>query len=371
MAVLYIKEQGSCVQKCGERIIVTKGRRELLDIPVMSVETIALFGNVQMTTQLLHFLMEQGVDVSYFSVGGKYIGQAAAETSKNIFVRFAQYERYLDMESRLAMARIIVRNKGENQLAMLEQFRWDRVGEAAPEQDVAVDGYDWRRDVEQIRAQLDRLDQMETANQLLGAEGMCSNIYFHSFAHMFHGKVTFPGRNRRPPRDPINVILSLGYTFLTREVSSALEAQSFEMYLGFLHGIRYGRKSLPLDMMEEFRQPIIDRLVLRLFNKRILNEFHFEDTEDAVALNEEGFQIFCKEYERWMTDKAYADGRKNFRGIIREQAQHLKTAIQKREEYHPFCWKASAEAASGEGSESGLQYSAAEGREQQEESQCT
>lgn len=115
-------------------------------------------------------------------------------------------------------------------------------------------------------------------------------LYFSVFSHMLKSNVKFETRNRRPPKDPINVILSLGYTFLTKEVESVLALHSFEMYIGFLHGIRYGRKSLALDLVEEFRQPVVDRLVLRLFNKRILNEYDFETQEGRVLLLEEGFR---------------------------------------------------------------------------------
>lgn len=327
MAVLYIREQGSCVQKRGERIVVTKNRKELLDIPVMGVENIALMGNVQMTTQMLYYLMGQGVDVSYFSYGGNYLGHSAAESSRNIFVRFSQYELYLNLPNRLSMAKTIVRNKIENQKSLILQYRW------------TGSDYDWRSDLAQMEKTQAKLEGADTPNQILGIEGMCSSIYFKSFAQMFRCKITFPGRNRRPPKDPINVILSLGYTFLTREVSAALEAESFEMYLGFLHGIRYGRKSLALDMVEEFRQPVIDRLVLRMFNKQIISEFDFETEDDAISLSEEGFRKFCREYEKWMTDKNFSDSNKSFRSAIKEQAALLKRAIQQKESYLPYAWE--------------------------------
>ena len=102
----------------------------------------------------------------------------------------------------------------------------------------------------------------------------------------------------------VNVILSLAYTYLTREACSILEAESFEPYLGFLHGIRYGRKSLALDLVEEFRQPVVDRLVLMLFNKHMLGVNDFESSDDGrVILTEDGYKIFCREYERWMTGR--------------------------------------------------------------------
>ena len=147
----------------------------------------------------------------------------------------------------------------------------------------------------------------------------------------------FKGRNRRPPRDPVNVILSLAYTFLTREACSILEAESFEPYLGFLHGIRYGRKSLALDLVEEFRQPVVDRLVLMLFNKHMLGVNDFESSDDGrVILTEDGYKIFCREYERWLTGRNSNAGDPSFRNRIKQQAAVLRKTIQKNEEYVPF-----------------------------------
>ena len=150
----------------------------------------------------------------------------------------------------------------------------------------------------------------------------------------------FNGRNRRPPRDPINVIISLAYTLLTKEVSNALDAESFEPYLGFLHGIRYGRKSLALDIVEEFRQPIVDRLVILLFNKRMIGKYDFEFPEEGrVILTEDGFKKFCGEYERWINGKNTLAGDKNFRLRIKEQVSKLKIAVKEHSEYTPYSWR--------------------------------
>ena len=129
-------------------------------------------------------------------------------------------------------------------------------------------------------------------------------------------------------------------TFLTKEVCSALDAESFETYLGFLHGIRYGRKSLALDVMEEFRQPVADRLVMLLFNKRIIGKYDFDFPESGgVILNEDGFRKFCVEYEKWMDGRNTASGEKSFRNIIRRQTAELKRSILQKENYVPYRWK--------------------------------
>ena len=329
MAVLYIKEQGAMIQKADERIIVTKNQNRLLDIPVFQIENIAVIGNVQISTQALHLLMEKGIDVSYLTYSGKYLGNTAAESSKNIFLRFEQYRFYLDGDRRLSMAKTITSNKISNQMEVMKEHRRKD------------SGYDWDRDLATMKKLENSLSNQKTANEILGVEGMCSNIYFRSFGHMIDCDFDFNGRNRRPPKDPVNVIISLAYTLLTKEVSSALDAESFEPYLGFLHGIRYGRKSLALDIVEEFRQPVVDRLVMILFNKRMIGRYDFDfQNEGRVMLTEDGFKKFCSEYERWMNGTNSLSGEKSFRNIIRNQVSLLKQSIRKGEEYRPYSWRA-------------------------------
>ena len=304
MAVIYVKEQGALVQKQGGRIVVSKNAQPLLEFPISNIEGIALIGNVQVTAQALHFLLQQGIDISHYTYGGQYLGQTAAESSKNIFLRFSQYELYNNEKKRLDFARKIVSNKIGNQLNVIENYRWEEYPQ-------------WKDDAAQIRRLREKVSDADTANELLGIEGMSSNIYFRAFGHMFHCDFEFHGRNRRPPKDPINVIISLGYTFLTKEICSALEAESFEPYLGFLHGIRYGRKSLALDIIEEFRQPVVDRMALKMFNKRMLSKYDFETEDDRVILNTDGFRKFCSEYEKWMNGRSGCKDQQGFRGIMK------------------------------------------------------
>lgn len=325
MSVLYVKEQGSSIRKVGERIQITKNTNVLLDLPVFQIENIAIIGNVQLTTQAAHLLMQKGVDVSWFTYSGGYLGHTGAEASRNIFLRFEQYRCYMDMEKRLQFARTIVRNKINNQIALLKHHRWEN-GQS-----------DWKDAVTRMEQLREKLPEKETSNEILGIEGLCSNIYFSLFGKMLKCEFSFQGRSRRPPKDPVNVILSLAYTFLTKEMCSALDAESFETYLGFLHGIRYGRKSLALDMIEEFRQPVVDRLVLLLFNKRMISRYDFEFPEDgSVVLSEDGFRKFCKEYERWMSGASSLSGDSSFRRRIREQAAGLKKVIQGEGKYIPY-----------------------------------
>lgn len=327
MAVVYIKEQGACIKKHSNRLIIEKDGELLAELRLIRVTGISVIGNVQITTQALHTILQAGVDVSFFSGSGRYLSHMAPEHSKNIFLRLSQYHCYESMPDRLKFARAIVDNKISNQMEMIRQYRWND------------SDYNYREDLKSLSEYQKTLERKETVNGLMGVEGICSAIYFRSYAKMFKSSVSFQERNRRPPKDPINAILSLTYTFLTKEITAALEAESFELYLGFLHGIRYGRKSLALDLIEEFRQPVADRFVLRLFNKGMLGEDDFQMEDGAVRLKPNAFKQFCMAYEKWMQEPVYKNESQNFRDIIRQQADVLKQTVRENKIYRPFCWR--------------------------------
>ena len=240
-------------------------------------------------------------------------------------MRLSQYEYYLDVKRRTAIARKITENKIENQIAVIRHYRW------------TGNSYDWKADVKKIAEYRDTLVEKDQINPIMGVEGICSNIYFGCYGKMFKSEIKFHTRNRRPPRDPVNAVLSLVYAFLVKDLCMVLESESFEMYLGFLHGVRYGRKSLALDFVEEFRQPAGDRLVLYLFNKNILKQGDFNEEDGGIFLTEEGFRKFCTEYEKWIL-KDCEEG-KNYRELMKIQAGKLKKAIQQGEEYEPYRMK--------------------------------
>lgn len=324
MRVVYVKEQGAYIRRVGGRIVVSKNNKNLKEIPVTQMEKLVLVGNIQITTQALHMLMEYGVNLNFFSYGGRYIGQAVSESSKNIFLRLAQYERYQNPEARCEIARRIIDAKIQNQISMIQTHRWK-------------ENQDWKEAIQKLQENRQKLSNKTNSSGIMGIEGICSSIYFSYFSQMLTCEIEFHGRNRRPPKDPVNALLSLVYTFLTTEVENALENESFELYLGFLHGIKYGRKSLALDLVEVFRQPVGDRFVLKLLNKQMLSKFDFKwEEQKGILLSEEGFQKFCKEFERWMTE---GSEKENFRTIILNQIGELKYAIQNHQEYEPYLWK--------------------------------
>ncbi len=323
MNPVYICEQGATVRQKSRTLYVEKQGEKLIQWPVIKIERLCLFGRVQLTTQAVELLLDSGIDVAFFSISGRLRGRLAAAESKNVLLRLSQYERYLDEAFQLQLVRMIVQAKLKNARALLKKY-----GRNHPACDLASE----ERTLEQT---LDRLPEQKTVAALRGCEGVAAAAYFRGFGKLFRTEWTFEQRSRRPPKDPVNALLSLGYTMLTNEMTGLLTAHGFDPYIGFLHGIVYGRPSLALDMIEEFRHPIIDRLTLKLFNKRIFQTADFEqDEERGILLKEASLKKYFGQYETWM--RAREDQNKSYREVMRRQVQRLSAAIRQRRGYHPY-----------------------------------
>lgn len=238
MANLYITEQGSVLCKTGDRLIVRKDKEVLLDVSCHKIETILIFGNVQFTTQAVSELFEHGIEMALLSRTGRLKGQLTPPMPKNIELRMAQYERYKDSDFVLKLSKAIVSGKIKNCLALLERFRHNH-----PETDLEIEINSLKRSVLEV-------EHRKTIQELMGVEGSAARIYFNGFARMNLSGFSFDGRRKRPATDPINGLLSFGYTLLFNELSSLMDGIGFDPYLGFFHQIDYGRPSLAADLIE-------------------------------------------------------------------------------------------------------------------------
>lgn len=167
----------------------------------------------------------------------------------------------------------------------------------------------------------------------MGIEGAAAQKYFQCFSKMLT-QYHFEGRTRRPAYDPVNALLNLSYAFLNNEIVSRLSVYSFDLELGFLHGIRYGRKSLSLDLMEEFRPVFVDEFVINLLNKRIFKESDFEVSTEGCLLNIDGLKKFCATYHQYVNDKPCQDN--NWRQILDSQIKKFRKTILEGGEYRPY-----------------------------------
>ncbi len=333
MAFLYITEQGSVLRKRGQRIVVEKDENTLLDIPASKVEGVLLFGNVQVSTQALHLALQLDIELAFFSYHGKLLGQLTPPAGGNVALRQAQYARKCDECFVLSLCRTIVGGKLANSLALVRGFAHNH-----PDSDLREE----IRDIESARAQAEETTGLPS---LLGVEGAGARVYFQAFAKMVRHSFNFEARRRHPPPDPVNALLSLGYTLVYNEISSMLDGMGFDPYLGFFHQPRHGHATLASDLLEEYRAPLVDRFTLGLVNNRVFKEqdFYPHPASGAVLLKDEPRKRYFAEYEHFVTRPmkiSDSETETDFRRLFRRQAERLRKAILEGTAYCPFlfCW---------------------------------
>jgi CRISPR-associated protein Cas1 len=298
-AVLYLQEPGSHVGKRSEHLIVRKDGQELQRVPLHAVRQVVVLNNVQISTQALETLASNGIPVAFVTGYGRFIATFAPALAKNVSLREAQFRRFADPAEALLLTRAVVRAKLTNQRALLMRCLRSRPDDDSEE---ASRGSDEpaARDLAEL---LTRLERATAIDSLLGLEGQGAALYFGEFnrflkAHPPGRGFDFQSRNRRPPRDPVNALLSLAYAMLVKDCFSALCIVGFDPYRGFFHTGRHGRPSLALDLMEEFRAVIADSVVLTLINNRVVAPEDFLTWREACQLTEEGRKKFFAAYEQ-------------------------------------------------------------------------
>lgn len=291
-AVLYVNEPGSHVGKRSEHLVVKKDGREVTKVPMHAVRQVVVFGNVQVSTQALQTLIENDIPVMLLTGHGKFIGGFQPPPRKNVGLREAQYRRFADPAECLTLSKAVVRAKLTNQRALLmRSLRGD--GDRGSDE-LAARG---------IADLLPRLDDAGSLDTVLGLEGQGAALYFSEFGRFLKRQppgrgFDFAGRNRRPPRDPVNALLSFAYALLTKDCFAAVCTVGFDPYRGFFHVNRHGKPSLALDLMEEFRAVIADSVVLTLVNNEMLTPADFLVWRDACQLTETGRAAFFRAYEQ-------------------------------------------------------------------------
>jgi CRISPR-associated protein Cas1 len=228
------------------------------------LKQVLIFGNVELTPAARNMLLQYGVDTIYFTRDGRYRGRYATPEPRNVLLRKKQFNLLDDKDFGLAFTRQVVSGKLTNMATLLMRIHRTRRTKAPASRS------------KEIRQLIKKLDQADSVDSIRGYEGRGSALYFGCFGHGFIDSMGFSRRVRRPPTDPVNAVLSLLYTFLFNRVHAAVRAVNLDPYPGFLHTPDYGRFSLPLDLMEEFRVIIVDTLTLSLFNLNILQTDDFD-----------------------------------------------------------------------------------------------
>jgi CRISPR-associated protein Cas1 len=302
-AVLYVQEPGARVGKRSEHLTIHKDGVELNRVPLAAVRQVVVFGNVQVSTQALETLASNDIPVMYLTGYGRFVGSFMPAPSKNVLLRQEQYRRFQDSADSLMLAKEVVRAKLTNQRALLMRCLRSRGEGESDEPAEASRGADEpaARDLAELLRRVERADEVES---LLGLEGQGAALYFGEFHRFLKAQppgrgFDFKTRNRRPPRDPVNALLSFAYSLLCKDCFSAVLTVGFDPYSGFFHTGRYGRPSLALDLMEEFRSIIADSVVLSLVNNRVVTPDDFLTwREHACQLTETGRKKFFAAYEQ-------------------------------------------------------------------------
>ncbi|WP_298483121.1 CRISPR-associated endonuclease Cas1 [uncultured Chloroflexus sp.] len=336
MATLYVIEQGAEIGCDGERIEVRRLGEVIGSVPLIKLDDIVIFGNIGISTPAMKRLLDRGIEVTFMTVDGRYQGRLVGQVTAHVALRQAQYAYAADGERALVLAQSFVEGKLRNQRALLQRFSRNRA-EPPPEAIAAADD---------LTAYIKRVKRTTQLSSLLGVEGSATARYFAGLRSLIGSEWNFRSRQRQPPPDPVNLLLSLGYTLLAHKVLGAVQAAGFDPYLGFLHRLDYGRPSLALDIMEEFRPLLVDSLVVRVCNDGRLRPEHFQpgNAERPVIISDDGKRAFLAAFEeRMRTEATHPEGADSGPGkvpytrCIALQARRLARVIRgQHDTYEPF-----------------------------------
>lgn len=306
--------------------LLEKEEEVLLDLPYHKLEGVLLFGNIQVTSQAMAELLEKGVRLSLFSHQGRYRGSLEPARGRNIELRLAQFDAYRNRERALGIAREVVGAKIGNGLAVLARYAQNN---PVPEGLAACRaGLEKSQEAAGKAADIAELD---------GVEGSAARAYFDGVMAFNKSGMEWKGRQKHPATDPLNALLSLAYTMVMHELGALLEGAGLDPYLGYLHQPDYGRPSLALDLLEPFRHPLADRLVLTLINRRVIAEEDFRPGGEGpgVFLAPGALKRFFGEYERWMLDTKQSGGG-SFRGRLKAEVEGFAAALGRGEGWQAF-----------------------------------
>lgn len=324
---LYVQEQGAFVGKSGERINVSLKGKDLQSVKLINVSQVCLYGNVSLSSALVRELSFRGIPVCYLTWGGWFNAMTTGLVHKNVELRIQQFAIAADAAKSLALARQLISGKIRNSRTLLRRHLEDKHHPALNR-------------LNELRKQA---ESASSAASLLGIEGMAAKEYFSGYFSLLPDRVEFDvgTRNRRPPRDPVNAVLSLVYGLLVKELTVTLQSIGFDPMLGVYHRPRYGRPSLALDLAEEFRPIIGDSVTLTVFNNGEVSPSSFLCRAGAVTLTDVGRKSVIAAFERRMSSEVthpifgYV---LSYRRVLEVQARLLaRVILGELDEYPNFC----------------------------------
>lgn len=336
---LYITTEGTSLKKEGNTVVVTKDGQKVAQVPLIQLSDIICMGNIYVSPALMHDCSVQGISISFLTTSGKFLSRVSGPTTGNVLLRKKQYEVYDKPELHQNIVRNIITGKLFNMVQVLKR---------------AIRDHGSKMDIRRVEESVSKIEDLlrktrieKDVDNLRGIEGIGSREYFHVFNEVITRKkeiFRFDGRSRRPPKDYVNALLSFNYTLLYHDVRSALETVGLDPSVGFLHRIRPGRFSLALDLMEEFRPVIADRLAVTLINLNQVSEQDFQQLPNkSVYLTDNGKKKVIRAYqERKKEEITHPFLREKIPVGMVFFAQSMLLARYLREdleEYPPFFWK--------------------------------
>jgi CRISPR-associated protein Cas1 len=323
----------------GENIVISEDKAEVARMPLHNLGDIVVFTYKGASPMLMGKCMEYNISITFLTPYGKFLGRVSGKTRGNVALRRNQFHIADDEEKSLKIARNTIIGKIYNCRWVLERIKRDH--------ELQVNADALRDASQKLKEALENVQKCCSESELRGIEGSAAAIYFSVFREMIlqqKDDFQFSGRNRRPPLDRVNALLSFVYTLLTSMMTGALETVGLDPAVGFMHGDRPGRNSLALDMVEELRPALADRFVLMLINKKIVTAKDFDSREDgAVLLSENGRKTVLKEWQKrkqMQIVHPYLDEKVQWGMVPYAQAMLLARTIRgDLEAYPPFMWK--------------------------------
>lgn len=287
MADLYLTEHGSSIKLNGDNLEIFYENKKLAIISIHHLESIQIFGNVQISTQAIIKIMKAGIELAFHTEDGKLLGQITPPLPKNLNLRIWQHQLKNDYQFRLEFTRTLLKLKFLGGLRLLEQFGKNN------------DEIHLSENIAELRKWIEKIEKAGELQEVLGLEGSFAMNYYKSYSKLFKNPKVFQGRSKRPPMDPGNAVLSYSYTILTNRIGSLLDGLGYDPFIGFFHTLDYGRMSLACDLVEAVRPIFCDWITLKWFNLGILDpEKDFEPNHGGIYLNKEGQKKFFPQYRK-------------------------------------------------------------------------
>lgn len=334
MTTIYLTEPGSVLSKQGNKLIISKSKEKIRDFPIEKVEAIVLVGSSSLSSGLMVEMMQRDITMTWLSNRGKFFGRLEPTSSVNIERQILQFDLARDNQFAKEITTKWIRAKIKNSITMLQ--RWSR---ERSESDV-------NKEIVAMKNSLEGIDKAESLDQIRGYEGNASRNYFNALKEIVSEEFKFKDRNRMPPKDPFNSLLSFAYTLLMYEVYTAIKIKGLNPYMGVFHQPRRGHPSLASDLMEEWRPILCESLVINCISHKLFNREDFEymsmENGGGVYLKQDASKKFIAKFEERLRKRNkyldYIEYPASFRESIAFQVGSLVKAIESKDSeiYRPI-----------------------------------